>query len=152
MSTYILILQWAKRWAFAILLMAAIFCFSSIPGEQVGNADQSVSNKIDAVMPMIRQVNIDWLKVGHMIGYAGLGLAFRHAFYASFRQRKEFWVAVAACAIYAISDEVHQAFIPGRSPQITDVCLDTLAATGMLAFQAWLLKKSKPQTENRENS
>ena len=28
--------------------------------------------------------------------------------------------------IYAISDEIHQSFIPGRSPQVTDVLIDTM--------------------------
>ena len=27
--------------------------------------------------------------------------------------------------IYAISDEIHQSFIPGRSAQVTDVLIDT---------------------------
>ena len=28
--------------------------------------------------------------------------------------------------IYACSDEIHQSFVPGRSPMITDVMIDTM--------------------------
>ena len=35
--------------------------------------------------------------------------------------------------IYAISDEIHQAFIPGRGPQLADVILDSMGVlTGIV--------------------
>ena len=34
-------------------------------------------------------------------------------------------VAVGICVLYAISDEVHQLFVPGRSGQFKDVFLDS---------------------------
>ena len=27
---------------------------------------------------------------------------------------------------YAITDEIHQAFTPGRAPSVTDVCIDSI--------------------------
>lgn len=35
----------------------------------------------------------------------------------------------AGCAfLYAVSDEIHQFFVPGRSMQLVDICVDTLGA------------------------
>lgn len=43
-----------------------------------------------------------------------------------FDEYKWKWYAVMLfCILYAISDEVHQHFIPGRSPRLTDVLIDT---------------------------
>ena len=37
---------------------------------------------------------------------------------------------VLLCVVlFAMSDEVHQAFVPGRSPQVRDVLIDSLGAT-----------------------
>ncbi len=44
------------------------------------------------------------------------------------------WWAILWCLLYAISDEVHQAFVPGRGPQPIDVGIDLLGAL----FGAWL--------------
>jgi len=42
-------------------------------------------------------------------------------------------IALACSAGYAITDEIHQAFVPGRQAQATDVLIDTLgAAIGLL--------------------
>ncbi|MBE6800961.1 MAG: VanZ family protein [Ruminococcaceae bacterium] len=33
-------------------------------------------------------------------------------------------ISAAICLLYAISDEIHQIFVPGRSGEIRDVCID----------------------------
>ena len=32
------------------------------------------------------------------------------------------------CILYAMSDEFHQLFVPGRSGEIRDICIDSLGA------------------------
>lgn len=45
-------------------------------------------------------------------------------------------VALGWCVLYAISDEVHQLFVPGRWGTVWDVLLDTLgAATGIILWE-----------------
>lgn len=40
------------------------------------------------------------------------------------------------CGLYAVSDEVHQAFVPGRGPSPIDVGIDTLGALfGLMVFE-----------------
>lgn len=43
----------------------------------------------------------------------------------------------AICLLYAISDEIHQLFVPGRSGEVRDVCIDF--AGSMLAILILLL-------------
>jgi VanZ family protein len=44
-------------------------------------------------------------------------------------------LSVPFCALYAASDEFHQMFVPGRSPELRDVLIDTTAAClGLLLF------------------
>lgn len=44
-----------------------------------------------------------------------------------------FWMALALTALYAISDEVHQLFVPTREGSLRDVAIDTLGAAVALA-------------------
>ena len=42
--------------------------------------------------------------------------------------------------VYAATDEFHQYFIPGRSAEVMDVCIDTLGASIGLAILFFTLK------------
>ena len=56
------------------------------------------------------------------------------------------FVSAVFCLLYAISDEVHQYFVPGRSGQVSDVALDTFGALCGAVFAVIiivLLKKYK---------
>lgn len=56
---------------------------------------------------------------------------------------------LAICGLYAVSDELHQAFVPGRGPSVMDVGIDTLGAASTLAiitgFKAMLAIHQKPR-------
>lgn len=39
---------------------------------------------------------------------------------------KKFATSIIIGIIYATSDEIHQAFVPGRGPLLTDVLIDTM--------------------------
>jgi VanZ family protein len=62
-----------------------------------------------------------------------------HALIGTGIQRHRWW-AMVVVALYAISDEVHQAFIPGRSPSLLDVGIDSVGGfMGMqLLVGGWL--------------
>ncbi len=48
------------------------------------------------------------------------------------------WLAVAGACLYAISDEVHQTFVPSRMGSVLDVLLDSAGALGgLLTLRAW---------------
>ncbi len=51
-------------------------------------------------------------------------------------------IACAVAAAYAVTDEIHQAFVPGRQAQVGDVLIDTAgAALGIAAL--WLYGRRK---------
>lgn len=55
------------------------------------------------------------------------------------------------CFLYAVSDEIHQSFVPGRSCEFRDMMIDTSGAlTGMLVSMALLLILTKI-SEKRKN-
>ena len=58
---------------------------------------------------------------------------------------------LAICVVYAITDELHQYFVPGRSSEFRDVCIDTVgAALGLLAlFMAQYFTKIRAARESK---
>ncbi len=52
--------------------------------------------------------------------------------------RRQAWLAAALASLYGITDEVHQAFVPGRSADVWDWVADTAGA----ALAAWLLARA----------
>lgn len=39
------------------------------------------------------------------------------------------WLSVLISFLYAVSDEYHQSFVPGRGPAFRDVLIDTIGAS-----------------------
>jgi VanZ family protein len=96
--------------------MAFIFAASSIPGSQ-----------LPAGM---------WDKLAHLLVYAALGAFFMIPLSGARIARVSMLTVGASIVLsfmYGLSDEVHQMFTPGRSPDILDVVADTIgAAAGAL--------------------
>lgn len=74
-----------------------------------------------------------------MTGYALLAIAYWRAL--GF-QREKRWLAWGSAVLYAVTDEFHQSFVPGRFPSIWDVLVfDNLGAL----ISLWLLGLYKTQ-------
>lgn len=119
------------RWLPAIFFAVTIFMFSSIPGKEVDNSYNILRATVATISSVSSQVSfsfpkIDWLKVGHGIGYFCLGFTVLYAL--TIRSRRAPFTALIICSFYAITDEFHQAFIPGRSAEGRDFLLDGLAS------------------------
>lgn len=148
---------WIIRLVLVILIvlwMSVIFGFSSEDGAQ----SQSLSDKITIqVVRLIKpdydslslkeqevffeQVSFIVRKTGHFGEYAILGLLFA-TFMVTFekiRNSKKGVVVIPSvlwCMLYAITDEIHQGFVDGRSPKAMDVGIDT---SGGLAGAVFLI-------------
>lgn len=73
-------------------------------------------------------------KSAHFLEFAGLGFLFNISFYQT-KKRKMPIISILASSLYALSDEIHQLFIEGRSCQISDWLLDSCGALfGTIAF------------------
>jgi hypothetical protein len=72
-------------------------------------------------------------KTAHMLAYAGLMWLWWRTLAP---QRQITWsvlaIALIFTVLYAISDEIHQRYVPGRHGQVADVLFDTGGALAML--------------------
>lgn len=114
-------------WVPALVWMALIFYVSSVNTWTVAKGP-----------PVFQALR----KAAHVFEYAVLALLFGRALLATWTAMGEestrslmlrVWRAgVALAALYALSDEVHQAFVPRREFHLTDILIDALAATAAL--------------------
>jgi VanZ family protein len=96
-----------------VTIAVGIFAASSIPGRH---------------MPPSRIPHLD--KIQHGIAYLLLGAACARGLALSGVVRPAI-VALAGAGMalgYGASDELHQAFVPGRSPELADLAADGLGA------------------------
>jgi VanZ family protein len=106
------------RWGPALVVMGIIFLISSFPSHSVPNY---------GVFDILVK------KSGHFLGYAALGLAYCHALGVDHPTRGR--IAWVLAVLYAISDEYHQSFVPGRSAWIVDILIDALGSVfGILGW------------------
>ncbi|MBV6397512.1 MAG: hypothetical protein HFACDABA_03126 [Anaerolineales bacterium] len=113
-----------KNWLPACAMMALIFTASSIPG---------------GALPDFEEFDFSIKKLGHAIGYALLSVSYARGL--GQRPRLAWLLAI----LFAITDEFHQSFTPGRSPSVWDVLVyDNLGATiGLLIFKKITKPKQK---------
>lgn len=129
-------------WVLTISWMAFIFAMSSQNGETSAEISGSVTEAIVSVvtpeydaLPEEEQKALvaDWhgvvRKGAHFCEYAVLGALLLCSLSLSLTRRKlAVSLALPMAAMYAASDEWHQAFVGGRGPSVADVGIDTLGA------------------------
>ena len=95
-------------------------------------------------LAMAEKIEYPVRKAAHMTEYAILGLP-SFAFYCGIlkKEMRQFLAALLTAAVYAATDEFHQYFIPGRSAEVRDVCIDTLGAAIGLAILFFTLKVAR---------
>jgi VanZ family protein len=99
----------------------------------------ATAHRIDEIHAGIR-------KLGHFTEYAVFGwLIMRALRDARGWQLHHALLAIALAGTYAVSDELHQVFVPGRTAAIGDVLIDMLgAATAQLLIAlAWLRRRRR---------
>jgi VanZ family protein len=114
------------RWLSAVLVMGFIFGFSSTPSTS---------------LPNFGLLDVVFKKGGHILGYGILALAYWYGL----RFEKRAWsLACLFAVLYAISDEFHQSFVPGRHPSWVDVLFfDGGGAAMVLGLVYWWREKRK---------
>ncbi|MBI4039679.1 VanZ family protein [Candidatus Daviesbacteria bacterium] len=119
-------MQKINRWWPVFLWAGLIFVGSSLPVVKT-----STSYWEDFILK----------KLVHLLEYAALYLFLYRATYRNWQQ------ALAISIVYAITDEIHQSFTPGREPAIRDVIIDSTGASvaGIILwkYQPILPKKLK---------
>lgn len=81
-------------------------------------------------------------KGAHLTVYAIFYWLARRALTSTFPNNKKVWLYALLLTIgFACTDEYHQSFIPGRTPTIRDVFIDTIGALLSLGLWEHLEKK-----------
>lgn len=147
-------------WFLVIAWMGTIFYLSHQPAntssELSSGITQIVVGIIETIIPFI-EIDLDvWhfliRKSAHFIAYFLLGIFIVHALIVSRMQVfQSGLLAIIISLLYAISDEIHQLYIPGRSGEVRDVIIDTLgASTGVLLFVLCVLVFERRQQKKRK--
>jgi len=80
-------------------------------------------------------------KPAHAFGYLGFGFVIARALARGLPPRitlRQALVGLVIASLYAISDEVHQYFVPGRTADVADWYADSIgSAIALLACWAW---------------
>jgi VanZ family protein len=117
--------------------MAVIFAFSATPGGD---------------LPSFGLVDMLVKKGGHMAEYFVLALACLRGFDTQDRPSRSLWLAFGLAVAYALTDELHQSFTPGRHPALTDVAIDSLGAALAVGLAAWKWDRLRGWVSSRVNS
>jgi len=118
-----------SNWLPALLIMLVIFWFSAQPSSEL-----PTFNWADKLLK----------KGGHMLGYAFLAFSYWRAL--DFKPGKR-WLAWLFAVIYAVTDEFHQSFVPGRHPSSWDIALfDNFGALLSLWFAGHYRKQKRPDS------
>jgi VanZ family protein len=125
----------ARYWLPPLAWTALIWSVSS----DLGSADHSAGPFawiLTALFPWATPAQIDLAhaavrKLGHMVEYAILAALWFRALYVARRLpfTTSALVALAISVAWAITDEVHQSFVPSRTASALDVIVDSSGAT-----------------------
>lgn len=143
--------------ACSIAVMALIFIHSAMPSD-ISSAESGLF--VDFVMERFAALfgndpeaaSFFVRKCAHFLEYTLLGFSFS----ITASDYSNPWDSNAAAklipwalgTLYAVTDEFHQMFVPGRSCEIRDMCIDSCGvAAGVLIGSVWMWWKS-----NREKN
>lgn len=126
-------------WLFVFVWMGLIFYLShqsaSESSQLSGGVVAFVLHILHTIIPQSIEVSAfhTFIRKGaHFFAYFILGILIYRALWGRW---KNFFMALFIAFLYAVSDEVHQLFIPGRSGEFRDVLIDSAgAATGILLY------------------
>ena len=125
-----------------IIWMIFIFIMSSFSAGDSSNQSGFIVNIICNLFNIANTelITVIIRKLAHFTEYFILGIL---TYNCIKNYQKPYYISIIICFLYAISDEIHQIFVPGRSMKITDILIDTIGA--IVAIQ--ILKKKKTDSK-----
>lgn len=136
-------------WGLALIWMAVIFAFSS------------QANSGAYTEAYLQEANVPVRKLAHMFEFAVLAVLYQTALARSITKAdgqakikfKHYCLAFILAVLYALSDEWHQSFVPGRSSSLLDSGVDAIGALIGLTTVYWLRRfivSAQAQEQKRE--
>ena len=153
-----------------VLWMILIFMMSAQTGEISGNTSGSLIETICGVLisgfeelseaekaGIVSGFSLPVRKAAHFTEYLVLAVLSNLAVMQSGKEIKvtplTVGISFAISALYAVTDEIHQLFVPGRAGAVTDVLIDAAGVLcGCIVFltiRSFIIKRKKPQQYSR---
>ncbi len=141
-----------------VALMALIFFFSSQTAEDSSKASSGLTQKIAEFIACITKsgdaeairyaIHNLIRKIAHFTLFFMLSVSVANTAFQLFgtEKLKLFIFTSLFCLFYAITDEIHQIFVPGRAGMIKDVIIDLTGAmmgAGVFLLIRYLYKRRK---------
>lgn len=124
----------------ALLCAGLIFWFSAQSGEASAQMSGNVMNPISRILIALfgEAAHTVLRKCAHFILYCALMfLTYNVCFQGRVQKRLSPVLPFVCSVLYAVSDEIHQYFVPGRACRLYDIGVDTLGCiVGGLCFFA----------------
>ncbi len=119
--------QFLGRWLPPLVWMGLIFVLSAQP-----DLPRAPGPWLDTLLK----------KTAHALVYGVLTWLYQRALRSTARASATIraW-SICLAVIYALSDEYHQAFVPGRDGNLFDVAVDGVGACGAMALDWWLERR-----------
>ena len=129
-----------------VIWMILIFVMSSFGSTQ---SDSQSNFIVDILINIFNIDNVDVLsyivrKLAHFTEYFILGILVCNMFRY---YDKKYYFAIIVCILYAVSDEAHQAFVPGRSCQVYDMLIDSFGSLSGIGLISMFVKRKKIRTK-----
>ncbi|MDX8334918.1 VanZ family protein [Candidatus Cetobacterium colombiensis] len=123
----------------SIAIMLSIFWFSHQDRTESAKQSDYVEKQMDKIIG--RGIKFNIRKNAHFFIYMLLGISLLMS--REEKGKKEIFQVVGFLILYALSDEYHQRFVPGRGASLTDVGIDTLGGIcGILMVKTALYTKN----------
>ncbi len=151
-------------WIAVVLWMAVIFSFSAESGKASTETSDGVVDQVmeemfgtsdKGIIPDSVRTKITFFvrKTAHFTAFMLLGILTVSALRVDVKRFLPCGiVSFGICVLYAVSDEVHQLFVPGREGRLLDVGIDTAGALcGILLFCAVFAAVKRVRGRRKEN-
>jgi VanZ family protein len=147
-------------YAAVILWMASMFGLST---DQFSSAHTAPFTTVLLLkmLPALSALGVDMLdllvrKLAHMSEYCILGILLANVFNnrSSLTRKRQIVCAIVLGIVYAAGDELHQSFVPSRTPSPFDVLIDTIGlVSGIVAFYGYCaIRQARTTSENTHMS
>ena len=136
-------------WTLVIFWMLVIFFFSAQPAQDSNKLSRGAADFIIRVIGRIKDLDLEvstgayWYdrlngtirSLAHSAVYFILAVLTSSAVS---KRRLPMWknlgISMLICVLFAVSDEIHQMFVPGRTAEVKDLLLDSAGASLGLIF------------------
>ena len=145
-------------WLAVLLWMLAIYFLSAQPaGLSNANSKGIVTRVVDTTvkltkakitepqkLELIERINSVAREYMHGVVFLVLGLLAQNAAAQSgARGKKVIAISLAICVAYAVTDEIHQLYVPGRAFQLSDIAMDAVGSMMGIGFVYCIRNRKK---------